>query len=342
MSSLGYPVVSEAQSWKVLRKPCTLISALIPSRIRRIACGPSMPLRPGKTCSSTRIADIASITAIAASDTGTRCSLRAFMRLAGTVHTRSAKSISSHRAPKTSPVSPEMRSTGSFDQLRRNAYPLPCFPYRSFEHVPHVEVLPDLLHVDRAALVGEARIARDDKEPADARERRNDLPDHAVGKILLLRIASDIGERQYRNRRLVGQDRWSSRRCCRVPARFYDTDKADVLAWYGADQPLDFTAVADRPAHRADAASQGRFGDDPPTPYRGQQVVLADHPVAVLQEIDQEIEDLRFEGDRLCAPPLLPPVRVEHMIAEGEFHFRSPGGQQSRRIKRGLSSGLRR
>jgi len=110
----------------------------------------------------------------------------------------------------------------------------------------------------------------------------------------------------------------------------------------GADQPLDFTAVADRPAHRADAASQGRFGDDPPTPYRGQQVVLADHPVAVLQEIDQEIEDLRFEGDRLCAPPLLPPVRVEHMIAEGEFHFRSPGGQQSRRIKRGLSSGLRR
>jgi len=101
-----------------------------------------------------------------------------------------------------------MRSTGSFDQLRRNAYPLPCFPYRSFEHVPHVEVLPDLLHVDRAALVGEARIARDDKEPADARERRNDLLDHAVGEIFLFRVAAHVGEWQHCDRRLVGQWQW--------------------------------------------------------------------------------------------------------------------------------------
>ena len=102
------------------------------------------------------------------------------------------------------PVGPEMRSAGSFDQLRRNANPLPRFAHRSFEHVSHVEVLSDLLCVDRTALVGESRISGDYKKPADARECRNDLFDHAVGEIFLLRIAADIGERQYRDRWLVG------------------------------------------------------------------------------------------------------------------------------------------
>jgi hypothetical protein len=37
------------------------------------------------------------------------------------------------------------------------------------------------------ALVGEGRIAGDDEEPADAGERGDDLLDHAVGEIFLLR-----------------------------------------------------------------------------------------------------------------------------------------------------------
>jgi hypothetical protein len=55
------------------------------------------------------------------------------------------------------------------------------------------------------ALVGEGRIAGDDEQPADAAEGGNDLLDHAVGEILLLRIAAHIGKRQYRDRRLVGE-----------------------------------------------------------------------------------------------------------------------------------------
>jgi len=63
---------------------------------------------------------------------------------------------------------------------------------------------PDLLHIDRLAFVGKARIAGDHEQPADARERSDDLLDHAVGEILLLRVAAHVLERQHRDGRLVG------------------------------------------------------------------------------------------------------------------------------------------
>jgi hypothetical protein len=50
-------------------------------------------------------------------------------------------------------------------------------------------------------------IAGDDEEPPDAGERSNDLLDHAVGEIFLIGVAAHIGERHYRDRRLVGKRR---------------------------------------------------------------------------------------------------------------------------------------
>jgi len=35
--------------------------------------------------------------------------------------------------------------------------------------------------------------------------RKDDLLDHAVDEILLLRIAAHVGEREHRDRRLVGE-----------------------------------------------------------------------------------------------------------------------------------------
>src|SRR5216684_6136691 len=103
-----------------------------------------------------------------------------------------------------------MRAGQGIDQLRGDAHSLARLAHRTFEHIPDTELAPDLLHIDRLAFVGETRIAGDDEEPADAGESGDDLLYHAVGEILLLRIAAHIGEGQYRNRRLVGerQDRW--------------------------------------------------------------------------------------------------------------------------------------
>jgi len=59
-----------------------------------------------------------------------------------------------------------------------------------FKYIAHAQFAPDLLHVDRLALVGEARIAGDHEQPADAGERSDDLLDDAVGEIFLLRVAA--------------------------------------------------------------------------------------------------------------------------------------------------------
>src|SRR5262249_35453653 len=91
------------------------------------------------------------------------------------------------------------------DQLPGDPHPVPGLAYRAFEHIPHAQLAADLLYVDRLALVGEARITGDDEEPADAGERRNDLLDHAVCEVFLLRVAAQIGERQNRDRWLVGE-----------------------------------------------------------------------------------------------------------------------------------------
>ena len=88
-----------------------------------------------------------------------------------------------------------MLSTGSLDRLRRNPYPLPCFPYRSFEQYRTLRSRPTLFHVDHPPFVGKARIAGDDEEPANTTERGDDRLDHAVGEIFLLDIAAQILKR---------------------------------------------------------------------------------------------------------------------------------------------------
>ena len=47
-----------------------------------------------------------------------------------------------------------------------------------------------------------------------------------------------------------------------------------------------------------DAGRQRRFRHDPAVPDGIQYVVLADHAIAVLDEVEQEIEDLRLDGHR--------------------------------------------
>src|SRR6516164_3854916 len=101
-------------------------------------------------------------------------------------------------------VSPEMGAVKGIDQLCGDAYPLPSFAHRAFEDIADAEFAPHLLHVDRLALVREGRVASDDEQRRITRQGSDDLLDHAVGEIFLLRVATQIGEGQYRDRRLVG------------------------------------------------------------------------------------------------------------------------------------------
>src|SRR5690242_17403323 len=97
-----------------------------------------------------------------------------------------------------------MRPAQSVDQLGGDAHARTPLPHRAFEHITNAEFAADLLHVDRLALVGEARTAGDYEERADAAERGDDFLDHSVSKIFLLGVARHVLERQHCDRRLVG------------------------------------------------------------------------------------------------------------------------------------------
>src|SRR5262249_44957813 len=89
---------------------------------------------------------------------------------------------------------PEMYACRGIHELTGDAHPARGFAHASFEDVAHAELTPDLLHVDRPALVSETRVSRDHEEPSHARERRDDLLDDAVCEIILLRVAAHVLE----------------------------------------------------------------------------------------------------------------------------------------------------
>src|SRR5262249_37336886 len=90
---------------------------------------------------------------------------------------------------------PNVRRRVRVDQLPRNAYSITGFSQAAFEYVAHAEFAADLLDVYGSVFVGEARVARDDEEPPDTRERGDDVLDDAVGKVLLLGVAAQVVER---------------------------------------------------------------------------------------------------------------------------------------------------
>jgi len=91
-------------------------------------------------------------------------------------------------------VGPEMRPVCRIDQLGSDAHASARSAHRALENVTHAELAPDLIHIDGLAFVGEGGIASDDEKPADAGQCGDDLLDHAVGEIFLLRVAAHIGE----------------------------------------------------------------------------------------------------------------------------------------------------
>jgi hypothetical protein len=65
------------------------------------------------------------------------------------------------------------------------------------------------------------------------------------------------------------------------------------------DQPLLLAAVADRPARRIDAGSHRRIRHDTPIPDGVDQVVLADDAVPIADQVGEQIEHLRRDGDQI-------------------------------------------
>ena len=102
-------------------------------------------------------------------------------------------------------VGRDMRPSRRVDQLRGDAYPARCFAQAAFQHIAHAQLAAHLPHVHSTALVGKARVARDDEEPANVRQRCDDILHNSIGEIILLGVSAQVHEWQHRNRGLVGK-----------------------------------------------------------------------------------------------------------------------------------------
>src|SRR5229473_5898414 len=62
------------------------------------------------------------------------------------------------------PFCPKMCPSGGIDELSRDAHSVCRFANAAFQDIAHPKFLPDLLYVDGAPLVGEARVAGNDEQ----------------------------------------------------------------------------------------------------------------------------------------------------------------------------------
>src|SRR5216683_4869379 len=82
-----------------------------------------------------------------------------------------------------------------------------------------------------------------------------------------------------------------------------------------------------------------RFGNDPPFPDGVEHIVLADHPITVADQVDEQIEDLRPDVNQLGAAPQLAAIHVERISTELKWHSGPPprawrrGPPRRRKIK---------
>src|SRR5271170_2495949 len=65
---------------------------------------------------------------------------------------------------------PEVSAAAGVDELGVDPHPIAAPLYRAFENIAHPQILADRLDVDRLALEGHGRVARDDEAVAEARE----------------------------------------------------------------------------------------------------------------------------------------------------------------------------
>jgi hypothetical protein len=92
----------------------------------------------------------------------------------------------------------------------------------------------------------------------------------------------------------------------------------------GANQALLLASVAYRPARSIDPAGKRRFGHDSTTPDRGQQVVLAHHTFAVINQKQEKIEYLRFDSLQAPSSAQLAPMPVNGIVFENKQQLTRP------------------
>lgn len=199
---------------------------------------------------------------------------------------------------------------------------------RAGERIAHAEQAPYLAHVPVLVAEAKRRTARNDEQPAQPREFRDQLVRQPLRDRRVCPGTADKAKRQHRDgwpRHRVGRlARYSLRcRCDVVAHNLYRRDEAKALAVKGPDELLALAVVAERLARRLDAAAQGGVADDAPVPDLFEDLVPGDEPFAVLDQEGEQGEHLRLQRARQAITAQLGFAGVEFEGVEAVHH----GGQ---------------
>jgi len=131
---------------------------------------------------------------------------------------------------------------------------------------------------------------------------------HAVGEILLLRVAAHVLKRQHGDGGPVGEQesgfrlfRWSiaDRLAC-GPLRFPNcTDETEALARQCLDQALFLAGIADRSSRGIQARRKRPIGHDTAVPNGIDEIVFADHARPVSDQVIEQVEYLWRYGNEV-------------------------------------------
>lgn len=91
-------------------------------------------------------------------------------------------------------IRPQLLARLGIDQLHGDAQTIATTTNGALDHIGDPELGSHFADIDETTLVGEGRLAGDDEEIANARQRRGDLLDDAIDEIVVL-LAAQIVER---------------------------------------------------------------------------------------------------------------------------------------------------
>ncbi len=100
-------------------------------------------------------------------------------------------------------LGPQVRAGRRVDELGRNADPLGRFAHTALQHIPHAEILTHLLHLHGLPLIGKHRRTRNHEHAGNLGEGRDEILGHAIAEILLLRVVTQVRQREHGDGRLV-------------------------------------------------------------------------------------------------------------------------------------------
>jgi hypothetical protein len=195
-------------------------------------------------------------------------------------------------------IGPEVSAGGGVDELSGDAHAAYRFAHAALKDVADTELASDLLHVHRSPLIGKARIACDHEQPTHAREGRDDILHDTVSKILLLRVAAEIGERKNGNRGSV-QKRKAPEALPEVPTISDFVPGFETSAWFGIGAPRNTPiAIIDKlnieiNAALADPKLEARLADLGATVAPGSS---SDFGKLVVDETEKWAKVIKFSG----------------------------------------------